>query len=931
MRFIAFFTERRVLTTMLFTGLVVLGIVSLFNIPYSLLPEVSNPVLTIVTDYRGATPEIVEREVTIPVEQGVAGVRGVMDVRSISRDGRSIVSVFFHRRTDMKSALLHMRERMDQVYWSLPDGCAKPVILTVGPSSRPIMSIWVKGDRNFVNRIVKRRIEQIDGVGEVRLTGVRKGEIVIRVDGELLNTLGIGIDEIINIIRANNISIPAGKIREGNYAFPMRFVVSAENKEKILNLPLKKGRFHIRDVAVVEEGYERETSTAFYNGRKGYIIQVFKEWDANTIKVSRNVKRLIDKLKERHKGLEFAIAEDDAEFIISSIMGIIVSLVLGGILAFLALFLFTGNKRIPFILSLSMPLSIIPSFFFMFISGVSINTMTLGGLALGIGMLVDASIVVLENIIKRGDPVKGASEVGIAVLTSILTTIAVFFPLFYIKGLAGDMLKPLAYAVIITLLLSLFVAFTLLPLLSKGAEERETNIYKKFREGYRRFIRVAYGKKGNVYFVSLLFLIVSALITFVLKREAIPEISTETVVRFTLPPGTPIEQTISVGERLSSFLTENGCSVLFIAGETDPFGMTGEESGILRIKGRVRKEIFNEVFKYYRDIEFLIEDYNPVLADFTNIGKVYLRAYYQDESERKMIYNEMKNKLKNARFTLEEEIPVVQIEPEPVLLSALSLTPEDILKSIEMNTDGIKITDVHKGEEKITILLKGERKKIKDLRIKGYPISFLCKVKNTYVKQGIVRFNGRRCVEASISGMEVENLGFSFPVEPGGEIEEFRKARNSTIFAGLIAVFLVYLILASFYESFLLPFLILIAVPFAGGGFIFSLFLTGTSLNAISLLGLVVLIGIVVNDAIVLLDRAEAIRKKGEEYPGRKAAEGRLRPIVMTTITTVLGLLPFSTGNTLHAPMGRGIIGGLLLSTFITLLLIPMIYDRIFS
>jgi HAE1 family hydrophobic/amphiphilic exporter-1 len=935
MKFIQLFIKKPVFTSMLFTALFVLGFISLFNIPYDLLPDVTKPELTVHTNFPDASPSLVEEEITRRVEEAVYGIRGVEDVRSVSTENKSMVTIYFHWKSDLKNAHLHLRERLDEVSWEFPEKAERSVILATGPTSQPVMGIWVKGDRGLVEKIVARRLEQINGVAEARVLGMTEKEIKIKINPSLIEALGITPEEIINTLKSYNIERQSGMVKEGNYTFPLKFESGTKTADEVKRIPLKKGKYHLRDIAIIEEGFEDIKSRVFYNNEEGYFIQIFKEWETNSIRLSNSIQELLTDLNENYPELKFAIPFDDAEFIIQSIKNILFSLLIGGFLAFLALFLFTGNKKVPFILSISMPLSIIPAFFFFYLGGISINTMSLAGIALAVGMLIDSSIIVLESIIKEGDAVKGAKEMSLAVTTGILTTIAVFFPVLYLKGISGLMLKPLSFAVISTLIFSLFVAFSLLPLLSKGIKKGEdTRFYKSLKEAYEKILEIIYINKKSVYLFSLLFLIFGIGSFFILKKEAIPTVAKELIIKYELPFNTSIKETEKVGERLSQYFIKKGASVLLTIGETDPFGLAHSGEGILRIKGLNINPNLHELFKHYHNISYSQENYNPVLSVFSSLGKITLRANYNSDKEGKIILKGMEENLPEAIFPYKEHIKEIKITPNNRLLSQTGISSEELLNRVRMEAGGYDVLEVERGEEKLAIVMQSNKEKseLKNLKIKNYPLSFLSDIEEIYSGRGILRFNGKRCIEATIPYKGTLDLPtFPFKIEMGGELEEYRKAEKSTLVAFCIAVFLVFLILASFYESLRLPLLIMVAVPFAVAGFLVSLLLTATSLNFISLIGLVVLVGIVVNDSIVLVDRAEVLKAKGNIAPGKKAAQIRMKSIVMTTITTVFGLLPFSLGKTLYSPMGRGIIGGLILSTFITLVLIPLIYDRFFS
>ncbi len=919
---------------MLYTALAVLGVISLFNLPFELLPDVRKPEYSVVCRYSGASPEIVEREITANIEERAYSVRGIMDIRSVSSEGLSIVTLYFHRDTDMKAALLQLREKMDEAYWSFPEGAERPTIMTTGPSTKPIMGVWIKGERELIEGVISRRLEQVQGVSEARILGIMKKKIKITVEPDLLDAYGISPDEIHSAIVSYNISAPSGLVKDGSYTFPLRFVSTTYDVRAIEEIPLKGGLFRLKDIAKIEETEEDRDCAVYYNGEFGYFAEIYRDWNTNAIRVSDRVKGLTKSLGEEYPELEFKVAYDDADFIQKSIRDIILTLVIGGFLAFSVLFLFTGNRRIPLILSLSMPLSIVPAFFVFYVFKISINTMTLAGLALAIGMLVDASIVVLENIIRKGDSVTGAREVAVAVITSVLTTVAVFFPVVYVHGIAGSMLRPLSYSVIVTLAFSLFVAFTLLPLLSKAMKkEQQTKIYGKIEGKFEDLIDFCYRKSLYPMIFFGIFLCGGVSIFFIIKKEMLPRLNEETLIEYELLPGTGIEETERVGLRFAEYFTSKDYENLFLAGKTDPFGISGENSGVIRVKRWNSPYELDRIFSDYSGVTYSYRDYNPVTADFASLGTITLRGYYEETGEGEMVKRMIQGVYPEAVFTYSQKIRTINITLKEDLLSLFGHDAGEVVSRLRLFTGGREILDVERGEENLTISLeaRGTLRDLAGMRIGNLPLKLFAQIETLEIDKAITRFNGKRCVEAILP----YDAGFSAPSFPfrselGGEAEEYRKSQASALFAFAVAAFLVFLILASFYESFKLPFLIMITVPFAGAGFFISLLLTGTSLNAMSLIGLIVLVGIVVNNAIILVDKAEKFRKEGIVMPGKKASVERLRAILMTTLTTVLGLLPFSLGNTLHSPLGRGIIGGLLLSSFVSLIFIPLVYDRVF-
>ena len=941
MKFINVFIRRPVFTSMLFLSISVLGIISFLRLPFDLLPDITIPKLTVVTHYKGASPEIIEREITKRIEEAATGISGIQDVRSVSTEGNSIVTLFFRRGTDLKMATLRLRERLDEVSWQFPKGTSRPNILRTGPTSTPVMGIWVRGDRELIKRIVVRRLEQIDGVGEARLLGIQGKEILIRMNPDIMQAYNIGLDDIRNTLLSYNIVMPLGLVKQGNYTFPLRFISETETAEKIGNLPLLRGKIRLKDISQIQERTKKKDSEILFNGKRGYLIQIYREWKKNTVVVSRNVREILEKIRLKYPDLEYNVTYDDAKFIESAFINIIFSLIFGGILAFFALSLFTGNVRIPFVLSLSMPLSIIPSFFLFYLFRVNINIMSLSGLALAIGMLVDSSIVVLENIITRKNVIEGSTEVGLAVVTSILTTVAVFFPIIYIHGIAGMMLKPLSFAVISTLLISLFVAFSLLPLLASrvgGISEGESKLYISVKNGFNVILEWAYKKRGSVYLIALL-LFLAGIVSFIfLKKEAVPSIYADREIRIELPYDSDIAETEAVVKRLTMYIRKKNKNVKILSkiGKVDPFGISHTGSAILRIS-RLKKRIeWGKFMKSYRNISFSVSSINPVLSYFENTGKVTIRIPYTDFAEEGERFSIVSTALKGATFPYNEEIPVIELHLRQIIADRLHISTRNLFSYVKASLSGTSVLDVERGEEKLTIMVRmGDKKnldKLLSIKYRGLPIKELFDVKRKKVPRGIIRFNGRRCIEGILpySGrIKMPHLPFDYEI--GGEIKEYRAVLTSAVFAFLVAIFLVYMILSSFYESFFLPIIIMISVPFAVAGGFLSLLLTVTSINVISLIGIVVLSGIVVNNAIVLLDQAERFRIKGINNPAQQAAKRRLRPILMTTFTTVAGLLPISIGATLQSSLGRSVIGGILISTFITLIFIPVVYDKLVS
>ena len=941
MKFIRVFINRPVFTSMLFITILLVGVVSFFNLSYDLLPDITLPKLSVLTKYKNASPEIVENEITKKIEESLSGLYGVVSTRSVSTDGVSLVTLYFERGSDLKLSTLKLREKLDEISWQLPKKASHPVILNENPTSIPIMGIWVKGNDNFIRNVIARRLEQVEGVGEARIIGLRQTELVITLNPGLMKAYGVTLKDVIAILHDNNISIPLGLVEEGQYTFPIRFQSETTTPAAIGQLALMNGKFHFKDIAKIKYGQSRKESEILNNNKEGYLIRIYKSWDGNTYKISNNISKTLKTIKSQHSGFKYKISYSDATFIKSSFYNILLSLLLGSILAFLALVIFTGNIKIPFILGVSIPVSIIASFFFFYIFKFNVNIMSLSGLALAIGMLVDSSIVVLENIIKRKDVVKGASEVWIAVTTSILTTIAVFFPIIYIQGIVGMMLKPLSFAIIVTLLISLFVAFSLVPLLaSKTGKIKDTGgmIYTYTSNRFNTTLSWAYKNYRTVFIISIIFLAISLLSFIILKKETIPNMKSDKVIKLELPYNSDLSEMVSISKRLSLYLQKRDKNVRILEeiGKTDPFGVSHTGYAKLRISGgnHINVQSLQPLFKEYNNVFYSVSSINPIFSYFEDFGTYKLLIPYtnfDDEWEKNKIVARL---LPNYHSTSSEEIPIINLELNRMVAKEFNINTNRLLTHIKLLISGENVLNIKQGENRLEIILKigdySNFNKIMSGKFIGIPLKELFTIEYKKVPRRIIRYNGKRVIECVLpykSNMKIPRL--PFPYQIGGEVKEYKTALNSALFAFLISVFLVYMILASFYESFKLPLIIMITIPFAAGGSLITLLLTGTSINILSLIGIVIIVGIVVNNAIVLLDQAERLRKNNVKAPGMEAAKNRLRPILMTTLTTVLGLLPLSFGATLQSPLGRSVIGGLLFSTFATLIFIPIVYDKV--
>ncbi|MEJ2236722.1 MAG: efflux RND transporter permease subunit [Gemmatimonadales bacterium] len=1026
--------ERPVAVAMLFLAIAMLGIISFARLPIDLLPDVSYPRLVVYTTYPDVGPSEVERFVTEPIERQVARVPGTERVESVSREGVSLVTLRFAWGTDMDFAVLNVREQLDNLRGNLPEMASRPAVLRTDPSAEPIMAVSVaaRGDlavlKELAETVFKRRLEQVDGVAEAALAGGLEREIHVEVNPRLLDSYGFTIQDIGAVLDAANQSAPGGRIRRGRYTYALRTLGEFQTVDEIADVPLGPSPNDttgagnlvlLRDVATVEDGFRDRESIARYNGHEAVGLLLFKESGSNTVRVADRVNEVLDQLRAEYPEVQLDVAMSQAGFITDAISNVVQALVFGGILAFLVLFFFLRHARYPIAVALAIPISVIASFALLDLANVSLNIMSLGGLALGVGMLVDNSIVVLENVFRHGEAgaganeaaARGAEEVQGAITASTLTTISVFGPIIYIEGVAGELFGALSFAVAFALMASLIVALTLLPTMAArwvpGTDATKQRSYLRrlawsmfhaigsaihrffrplldwfdrrfavFAEWYHGLLEKALDNKGRVVGFAALTLFVGVAIGATLDRSVLPDVDQGAFrARLDLPRGTAIDETAVATERLEEiFLADPGVDAVFtrVGRQEAVAGVEDEESGLNTAVLEVR-------LKPRAGTSEAIDRVRPALAQFpvgtltletgtaTALGRILggseadlavrvggddLDAawVYAQEVERRL---QPLSSLTNVRMAVEEGQPELLVEIDRERAAAFGIEPQLIAQTIENSMSGLAATEFVDFDEKVPVVIRlpeNQRRSaatLDVLQVNGIPLRQLVTSRETVGPAEIRRLEQARTVTvyadaaASLDDAlsDVRAILSANPaprglrVEVGGENEERDRSFRDLAFAFGLALLLVYMILAAQFESFVHPFTILLSVPLATVGAAAALFIAGQGLNSMSLIGLVILVGIVVNDAIVKVDFINQMRRAG--LPLREAileaGRVRLRPIVMTTVTTVLGLTPMALGwgrgADLRAPLAIAVIGGLISATALTLIVVPVAYD----
>ncbi len=988
---------------MFYAAVVLLGVVSLTRLPVDLLPDLSYPKLTVWTTYPGAAPAEVEASVTVPIEGVLSTLSGLRRISSVSREGVSLVTLEFPWGRDMDVAMLHVREKLDELRWLLPRDVDRPTILRMDPRSQPIMGVAVSGAdlrhlTGLCRDVFKRRLEQLPGLALVELVGEVEPEIQVEVDQDRLEALGLSVADVARALERANVTLPGGTIRRGEFRFSLRLLGTFQDVAEIADVPVAwqgDRLVRVRDLAAVHVGTRERENENRWNGEPSVGLLVYKDAGANTVRVSRAARGVLKKLRAQYPGVHIDVAFDQSGFISLAIANVLQAVGLGGLLAFLVLFFFLRDPRYPLMVSVSIPVSILATFVFLHAVGAGLNLMTLGGLALGVGMLVDASIVVLENIFRHREmgedadqaAAAGTSEVALAVTASTLTTVAVFFPIVYVRGVAGQLFKHQAYAVTSALVASLLVSLSLLPVLAARARRRSGSprgdrreTLGRFATAYENLLLRALARPGKTILIALVAFGAAAFLATRLPRELLPPVDQgEFVVELEMPPGTSLEATSAAAATLEKhFLEHPAVDAVFTTVGIMPSqrlfraGELALNRANLRV--RLRKNWRGRTDQVMRTLEataprlagdVTFRSPQTGLAGLLELGRAGLeiRVFGDDWSRCRKLAEDLRRRLADVPgltgllVEAEEGQPEVRISVRRDRAALYGLTPRRVAEFVRDYFRGNVSTQFEEPDRKIDIRVwpeAAQRRSLWDLlkaqiptRHSSVPVREVIEYRRSRGPSEIRRENQERVVvlHADVAGralgavvgdvqraIERLDVPLGMRVEIGGAREEMTRSFRSLVAAAVLAIVLVYMILAAEFESLVQPFIVMMTVPLGLIGVVLGLLVTGTSWNVISLIGFVVLVGIVVNDGIVKIDFINREVRRGA--PVRKAileaGRKRLRPIVMTTVTTVFGLLPMAVGigagAELQRPLAVTVIFGITFATLLTLLVVPVLY-----
>jgi len=1000
--------RRPVATAMIAIGLIVFGVIGINRMRVDLFPNVTLPVIAVATIYPGAGPLEVESEVTEIMERQLGTIPNLREITSRSLENVSVIMLQFEWGTDLDAASSDIRDRIDMAQAFLPDEVNKPFVLKFDPSMMPVVNLTLSGniDETELREIaeeIRTSLQRVAGVASVGVAGGRKRQVQIIVDLRRLAQAGITNEQFINSLKAQNLNYPIGSVSTKEQRYLIRLIGQYDDLEGIKNTTIgSKGGVPIliRDVATVAWQPEEKSSAVRMNGTSCVFMYVQRRPDANTVSVANAIRAEIEKIKPTlPAGLNLAIFWDSSESIKRSVGNVATNLILGGLLASIILFLFLRRFRPTLFVVFAIPISIFFALFLMYLFGFTINILSMAGLAIAVGMVVDNSIVVFESIFRhreRGEePLTAASfgtnEVAMAITASTLTTVAVFLPLLLLRGLIQVFFKELSWAIIFALLASLGVALTLIPMLTsrflkmRSGERGLLRWSERFYQGLENFYAQAidwaiHHRKLIIIFTLIIFLVTLGLVRF-LGTEFMPtQQMRRSIIYAEMPIGSNLEVTNQAVSELEKYIVAKwgddleGLAVQVGSGASvysAVFGGVRPNSAeidlILKKKAKHNlKEIEHDIRQKAADIPGLSArtEATTMTSFFGGGAPIQVDIIGHDlkisDSLAQLIIQTIETipGVVDVKSSREKGEPEIQLVVDRKKAALYGLTPYQIGSALRTQIEGNVATQYRmKGKEyDILIRLSADQRdaisKIIGSTINS-PVGPVLLKNVVEVKTGtgplevqhknterIVTITANAVGQSSgrLAGYVSSVIGKitpppNFEIKVSGSYEEMIKSFKDIAFAVFIAMLLVFMVMAAEFESFRDPFIIMFTIPLAIIGVIWALFITGTTLSVISGIGVLVLVGIVVNNGIVYIDYVNQLRRfRGMELEEAVKYGGkiRMRPILMTALTTIFGLLPLALkigeGSELWSPLGRAVIGGMIVSTFLTLIFIPVLY-----
>lgn len=1021
MKIVDFSIKRRVTVSMVIVVIVILGFISLGRLGLDMFPDIESPFVSVVTTYSGVSSEDIEQNITRPLEQWISAVSKVNDIKSISQEGVSVIMIEFESDTNLDFAAQDVRDQIGFLENYLPEGAEKPLVFKFNFADFPIMMLGISGGKRDLTRLkdyidneVATRLERLEGVASAIVFSPEFPEILVNVDKGKLESRGLSIVQVERAIQASNINLPSGFLDVNHKELLIRTIGEFAKVNEIKDIIVGVGKLgepiFLRDIANVKETSKDARNKVRIDDSKGIMMMITKSSGANTVLVARQVKETLEGIKPSlDKDLKFGTAWDMSRFIEIMASKSANNIMLGGLLAMVLIFFFLRNLRPTLAIGFAIPLSVVATFIALYLAGYTLNLITLAGLALGVGMLVDNSIVVIENIfrhLEEGKPAAeaasvGTAEVGMAIIASTLTTIAVFFPMVFASGVSGQLSRGLALTVAFALLSSLFIALTIIPMLASWFFKIKKSIKKKnekqislgqdkfirLRNSYEKYLNIALRRRKLVLISVILLFITSIILVFFLGAEFMPESDRSMVfLKLKMPVGTNLEET----DRIIRYIEEQSlkdknvlCTLVNVglseqnaqdsASGFNPAG-SYEATMLAYLTTNSKRDISDkEILEQWRQyfpelergkIEFV--DMASSMGMGSSTSPIEISFFGRDLQQLENITNKVKaaisgiEGIRDVAITLQKKKPEIQLHIKKEEASKLGLTPYDISHQVQTYTIGTVVSRLMlEGEERdIRVRLKEEDRDSLDA-LKKLPILTPMGTK-TYLSQvvefkpafGAVKIDRENqvrkvsvtanYVDRDLSGIVTEIFEKAAPItaslpegyffEMGGQYKEMMESFQTMLFALILSIILVYAVMASQFENLKFPFIIMFTIPLAFIGVSLLLAITGKNISLVTFMGFIMLGGIVVNNGIVMVDYINQLIRSGQDKFESvvKGAVTRMRPIIITALSTMMGMLPMaistSEGSEMRSPMAIALIGGLFASTFLTLFIVPILY-----
>ncbi len=1001
-----YFFQRKPAVLMVGFLAIMAGIWSFYRIPVDIFPNLNYPLMNVITHYPGGSPADIELLITRPIENQMGGLAHVRRISSTSQEGLSEVSVEFDWGIDVKDARQTVAQGLSTVQSGLPQG-AISTIENLGSNLQQIMGygVFLNSEESPVDDLkylvqakIANQLKSVPGISRVEVIGGDTSAIRISPFIEKLVKYKITLSEIKTIVNANNFQTMGGYLEQSYQDYAIRCLGNIENIEDLGNIVLKKIKgvpILLKDVAGIQMGYLPKRYMVYINGKQGVAFSLFKTIHASTTKVAKKARRKIrDIVESLPPGIQIVKYYDQSELIEESTRSLNNDIVVGGVLVVALLLLFLGNIRHALIIACSIPAIVMTSFLFFRLEHITLNMITLGALAVAVGMIVDDSIIVLENIQRHKQEGKnslqaikdGVKEIAGADISGTLTTVAAFIPFVFLPGLAGRFTAPFGIVMMTTLIISLIVSLTFIPLLlleEKGGTQQRRPVFDGLLTFFIRFNhkllhKFIHRKKTVIFSVIFLFLFSGGLLVF--SRIAfLPEIDEGAILlEYILPPGTSLNESIRVGKVLASMAQAN-------ADVSTVYQRTGSEGGTYQVepvnlgeiivklternkRKRSISQIINALKQRMDQIPGVMILYHQITSEkldesMSGLPTIFGVTIYGEDYDTLLKYSGDIEKIAthtkgvgNVTNNVKYKVPELQIRPNRDKLIQYGLSAKDVMEEVRLYLGGEAISQVIKNQKNISIFLQAKNKKITVKAIKQLPIrintqqyiplSEIADISISYGANMIRHINLQRAitlpmeVDGSVQSIvkamktKIKDLHWSgnYYVTFGGQYQLFIQMAFDFIFFALMSGLIVYLIMYFQFGNFIHPLAIMIEIPFAFIGAFLAMAITRQPLNISFLIGLITLIGVSVNNGIVLIDYINKKRRQGKERMAAilEAVQTRARPIILTTVTSILALLPVAfglgIGSKMHQPLAVCVIGGLFLNAFLTVNVLPIVY-----